>query len=138
MRDAVFANLKGQHVFVAVAAVADYRPVKTAEQKIKKTNTKLTIELVPNPDILAEVAALKKAPFCVGFAAESANLAKYAEAKRKAKNLPLVVGNLVKDGLGGDTNVVTLFDAKGAHPLPPADKMVVARGIVEHIARMLK
>ena len=138
MRDAVFANLKGQQVFIAVAAVADYRPVKAAEQKIKKSAAKFKIELTPNPDILAEVAALKNAPFCVGFAAESNNLAKYAEAKRKAKNLPLVVGNLVQDGLGGDTNKVTLFDAKGAHPLPPADKMVVARGIVEHIARMLK
>ena len=138
MRDAVFGNLKGQNVFIAVAAVADYRPAKPSAQKIKKTNAKLSIELVPNPDILAEVAALEKAPFCVGFAAESTNLAKYAEAKRKAKKLPLVVGNLVQDGLGGDTNVVTLFDAKGAHSLPPADKSIVARGIVEHIAGMLK
>ena len=138
MREAVFANLKGQQVFIAVAAVADYRPVKTAEQKIKKTNAKLSIELVPNPDILAEVSALKNAPFCVGFAAESSNLAKYAEAKRKAKKLPLLVGNLVQDGLGGDTNKVTLFDANGAHPLPSASKSIVAHGIVEHIAGMLK
>ena len=138
MRAAVFDNLNGQDIFIAVAAVADYRPAIASEQKIKKTNAKLTIELVPNPDILAEVAALKTAPFCVGFAAESSNLARYAEGKRKSKKLPLVVGNLVQDGLGGDTNVVTLFDAKGAHPLPSADKAVVANGIVDHIAAMIR
>jgi phosphopantothenoylcysteine decarboxylase/phosphopantothenate--cysteine ligase len=137
MRDAVFANLAGQDIFIAVAAVADYRPVMASEQKIKKTSAALTIELVPNPDILAEVAARKDAPFCVGFAAESARLAEYAEAKRKAKNLPLVVGNLVQDGLGGDTNAVTMFDAAGAHPLPVASKGEVARNIVNHIAGML-
>ncbi|MFY9328046.1 MAG: bifunctional phosphopantothenoylcysteine decarboxylase/phosphopantothenate--cysteine ligase CoaBC [Georgfuchsia sp.] len=137
MHDAVFANLAGQDVFIAVAAVADYRPALATEHKIKKTNEELTITLVPNPDILAEVAAHKDAPFCVGFAAESRDLAKYAEAKRKVKKLPLVVGNLVQDGLGGDDNSVTLFDAKGAHPLPPGDKLDVARGIVAHIAKLL-
>lgn len=138
MRDAVFANLAGQNVFIAVAAVADYRPAKALEHKLKKSDAAFTVELVPNPDILAEVAARKNAPFCVGFAAESRNLAKFAEAKRKAKKLPLVVGNLVQDGLGGDSNNVTLFDAKGAHPLPPGDKIDVARAIVEHIAKLIK
>jgi phosphopantothenoylcysteine decarboxylase/phosphopantothenate--cysteine ligase len=138
MRDEVFANLAGQNVFIAVAAVADYRPAKALEHKLKKSDAAFTVELVPNPDILAEVAARKNAPFCVGFAAESRNLAKFAEAKRKGKKLPLVVGNLVQDGLGGDSNVVTLFDAKGAHPLPPGDKIDVARGIVEHIAKLIK
>lgn len=138
MRDAVFANLAGQDVFIAVAAVADYRPANVAEHKIKKSNAALTIKLVSNPDILAEVAARKNAPFCVGFAAESRNLARFAEAKRKAKKLPLVVGNLVQDGLGRDDNNVTLFDAKGAHPLPVGDKLDVARGIVEHIAKLIK
>jgi hypothetical protein len=80
------------------------------------------MELEANPDILAEVAARPDAPFCVGFAAESRDLAKYAEGKRVAKKLKLVVGNLVQDGLGGDNNTVTLFDVHGAHPLPPADK----------------
>jgi phosphopantothenoylcysteine decarboxylase/phosphopantothenate--cysteine ligase len=138
MRDAVFANLAGQNVFIAVAAVADYRPAKALEHKLKKSDAAFTVELVPNPDILAEVAARKNAPFCVGFAAESRNLAKFAEAKRKAKKLPLVVGNRVQDGLGGDSNNVTLFDAKGAHPLPPGDKIDVARAIVEHIAKLIK
>jgi len=138
MRDAVLAALPGQDVFIAVAAVADYRPAKAAEHKIKKGAQTLTVELVANPDILAEVAARPDAPFCVGFAAESRNLAEYAEGKRRAKKLPLVVGNLVQDGLGGDTNQVTLFDKAGAHPLPAGDKLAVARGIVNHIARLMK
>lgn len=137
MRDAVMAALPGQHVFVGVAAVADYRPVTAAEHKIKKSDARLTLDLEPNPDILAEVAARADAPFCVGFAAESRNLAEYAEGKRVAKKLALVVGNLVQDGLGGDTNNVTLFDGKGAHPLPPGDKLAVARDIVTHIAGMI-
>ncbi len=137
MRAAVMSALPGQHVFVGVAAVADYRPVAAAEHKIKKSAARLTLELEANPDILAEVAARPDAPFCVGFAAESRNLAEYAEGKRKAKKLPLVVGNLVQDGLGGDTNSVTLFDDKGAHPLPPGDKLAVARDIVSHIAGMI-
>ena len=137
MRDAVQQALPGQHVFVGVAAVADYRPVQIAEHKIKKSGTPMTVELQPNPDILAEVAARADAPFCVGFAAESRDLATHAEGKRKNKKLPLVVGNLVQDGFGGDTNSVTLFDDKGAHPLPPGDKLAVARDIVRHIAGMI-
>ncbi len=137
MREAVLSELPGQELFIAVAAVADYRPAKVELCKIKKDGNIKTLELLQNPDILAEVAALPDAPFCVGFAAESQNLAEYAEGKRRAKKLPLVVGNLVQDGLGGDANLVTLFDAQGAHPLPLAAKLDVARAIVVHIAAML-
>jgi len=137
MREAVQAALPAD-IFIAVAAVADFRPAAPAEHKIKKGAATLSLELVANPDILAEVAERADAPFCVGFAAESRNLAEYAEGKRRAKNLPLVVGNLVQDGLGGDANVVTLFDASGAHPVPPGDKLDVARTIVRHISEMLK
>ncbi|MCX7168011.1 MAG: bifunctional phosphopantothenoylcysteine decarboxylase/phosphopantothenate--cysteine ligase CoaBC [Rhodocyclales bacterium] len=138
MREAVMQALPGQSVFIGVAAVADYRPLQAAAHKIKKGASRLSLELEANPDILAEVAALPDAPFCVGFAAESRDLADYAEGKRIAKKLALVVGNLVQDGLGGDTNAVTLFDAAGAHVLPLADKSEVARGIVAHIARLLE
>jgi phosphopantothenoylcysteine decarboxylase/phosphopantothenate--cysteine ligase len=138
MREAVTASLHGQDVFIAVAAVADYRPRQAAEHKIKKGTGSITIELEANPDILAEVAARPDAPFCVGFAAESRDLAKYAEGKRTAKKLGLVVGNLVQDGLGGDSNAVTLFDAQGAHRLPLASKSEVACGIVAHIATLLE
>lgn len=137
MRDAVKSALAGRQIFIAVAAVADFRPAQAAEHKIKKGAPSLTLELVANPDILAEVAALPDAPFCVGFAAESRNLAEYAEGKRLAKKLPLVVGNLVQDGLGGDSTIVTLFDEAGQHPLPPGDKLTVAREIVAHIAGMI-
>jgi phosphopantothenoylcysteine decarboxylase/phosphopantothenate--cysteine ligase len=74
----------------------------------------------------------------VGFAAESQRLETYAESKRKAKNLALVVGNLVQDGLGGETNQVILFDATGAYPLPSAKKIIVARGIVAHLASLME
>jgi phosphopantothenoylcysteine decarboxylase/phosphopantothenate--cysteine ligase len=138
MREAVMQALSGQDIFIGVAAVADYRPVKADGHKIKKGAASLTLELEANPDILAEVAARPEPPFCVGFAAESRDLAAYAEGKRVAKKLDLVVGNLVQDGLGGDTNAVTLFDASGAHVLPPADKPAVARGIVAHIAALME
>ncbi len=138
MREAVMRALPGQDVFIGVAAVADYRPRQAVAHKIKKGTSGLTLELEANPDILAEVAALPDAPFCVGFAAESRDLAAYAEGKRVAKKLALVVGNLVQDGLGGDTNAVTLFDAAGAHVLPPAGKSEVARGIVTHIVALME
>ena len=138
MRAAVLQVVPGSDIFIAVAAVADYRPKQAAAHKIKKGAAAMTIELVQNPDILAEVAARPQAPFCVGFAAESQDLASYAEGKRLAKKLPLVVGNLVQDGLGGDWNTVVLFDAVGSHPLPPAEKNEVARGIVAHLAGLLQ
>jgi phosphopantothenoylcysteine decarboxylase/phosphopantothenate--cysteine ligase len=137
MRAEVLRALPGQQVFVAVAAVADYRPVALASHKIKKSAAPLTLQLQPNPDILAEVAARPDAPFCVGFAAESRDLATYAKRKLEEKKLRLVAGNLVQDGLGGENNAVTLFDATGEHPLPPGDKLAVARDIVSHIADMI-
>lgn len=137
MRHAVIANISQADIFIGVAAVADYRPVHTAEQKIKKQADSLSLELVRNPDILAEVATLPRPPFCVGFAAESQDLDTYARGKLVAKHLKLVVGNLVQDGMGGDTNQVVLYDAAGRHPLAQADKQTVARGIVAHLAQLI-
>lgn len=138
MRQAVLQNLPGQDVFIGVAAVADYRPQSVETRKIKKSAASRMLELVANPDILAEVAARDDAPFCVGFAAESQNLEKHAEAKRIDKKLDLVVGNLVQDGLGGDTNRITLFAADGVHPLLPADKDELARQIVAFLAARME
>lgn len=140
MRLAVLQHVGTQQVFIAVAAVADYRPAQAAEHKIKKSavGATLNIALTANPDILAEVAALPAAPFCVGFAAESQNLAGYAESKRVGKKLQLVVANLVQQALGSDHNSVVLFDAAGQHPLPPAPKTTVARGIVAHLSKLLQ
>lgn len=137
MRAEVMGNLPGADVFIGVAAVADYRPALTAEHKIKKSGDDLMIELTPNPDILAEVAAGENPPFCVGFAAESRDLDTYAEGKRRDKRLQLVVGNLVQDGLGGDDNTVVLYDAEGRTPLPRASKEEVAEGIVARLAARL-
>jgi len=137
MREVALENSPGQDVFIGVAAVADYRPAKASLQKIKKGSGSFTLMLEPTADILAEIAAQPDAPLCVGFAAESHDLATYAESKRVSKKLALVVGNLVQDGLGTDTNRVILFDASGAHPLPLADKTDVARGIVAHLATLM-
>lgn len=136
MHDAVLRELPAD-VFIAVAAVADYRVEAAATQKIKKSAAGLTLQLVPNPDILAEVAALPDAPFCVGFAAETEQLAERAEAKRQRKKLPLLVGNLAQDTLGQATAELVLFDDQGLHPLPRADKLAQARALVSHLVNLL-
>lgn len=136
MREAVLHELPGD-VFIAVAAVADYRVDATAAQKIKKSGAGLTLNLIPNPDILAEVAALPDAPFCVGFAAETERLAEHAEAKRKKKKLPLLVGNLAQETLGQDSAELVLFDDHGQHRLPRADKLTQARLLIRHLTNLL-
>jgi phosphopantothenoylcysteine decarboxylase / phosphopantothenate---cysteine ligase len=138
MLAAVKQRVSKADVFVSVAAVADYRPAKVSEQKIKKSNRSLSLELIATEDILAYVAALPQPPFCVGFAAESEKLAEYAEEKRKRKKLPLLAANLAQHAIGADDNEITLFDDDGAHPLPRAPKEKVARELVAHIAMLYK
>lgn len=135
MFDAVKQRAGACDIFIGVAAVADYRVAQPSEQKIKKSTNNLTLELVPNPDILAYVAALPKPPFCVGFAAESENLAEYAEQKRRAKKLPLLVGNLAQHAIGSDDNELVLFDDSGNHALPRAGKLTLARLLMQRIAQ---
>ncbi len=135
MFDAVKQRAGDCDIFIGVAAVADYRVAQPSEQKIKKSAGTLTLELVPNPDILAYVASLPKPPFCVGFAAESENLMEYAEQKRRAKKLPLLVGNLAQQAIGSDDNELVLFDDSGSHALPHADKLTLARLLMQHIAQ---
>jgi phosphopantothenoylcysteine decarboxylase / phosphopantothenate---cysteine ligase len=137
MRDVVMNAVGAHDIFIGVAAVADYRPLATSLEKIKKSADRLTIELVRNPDILAEVANLPAPPFCVGFAAESSDLDTYAQGKLIAKKLQMVVGNLVQDGMGGSSNQVVIYDAKGRYPMPRASKDDVAQGIVAHLASLL-
>ncbi len=128
-------------IFVATAAVADWRPARLAEHKIKKDGKKQapSFELTENTDILATVAALPNPPFCVGFAAESEHLAVHARAKLERKKLPLVVGNLGPATFGRDDNALLLVDARGEQPLPAdggtADKLTLARALVAEIAR---
>ncbi len=137
MYQAVMTNISNQDIFISVAAVADYSPSKPSAQKIKKQTATLNIELQPNKDILAEVASLPNAPFCVGFAAETQNLLKQAETKRQAKKLPLLVANLVNESMGQDEASITLLDNNGAHALPRANKMVLASEILAHLSRLI-
>ena len=138
MFNAVKQHLANCDIFIGVAAVADYRVAQPSEQKFKKSANNLTLELVPNPDILAYVANLTNPPFCVGFAAESENLAEYAEQKRRAKKLPLLVGNLVQQAVGSDDNELVLFDDSGRQTLPRADKLTLARLLMQRIAQRNK
>jgi phosphopantothenoylcysteine decarboxylase / phosphopantothenate---cysteine ligase len=137
MQNVATLKLGPRDIFIGVAAVADYSPVNANTQKIKKSESSLTIELKPNKDILAQVASLPNAPFCVGFAAETENLLEYAEQKRLRKKLPLMVANDANEAMGNDENSVTLLDKNGAHPLERAPKVEVARLLLQHIVDML-
>ena len=137
MFDAVKAAVAGNDIFVSVAAVADYRTSNPSPQKIKKSSGKgRTLELEENPDILAWVAAQPAPPLCVGFAAESEDVAKNARAKRTKKKLPLLAANLVQRALGADENEITLFDDRGEHPLGRGPKIELARRLMLHLAGM--
>ena len=137
MLQAVLQHIGTADIFIGVAAVADYAVKNRSEHKIKKSDADLTIELTPNPDILATVASLPAAPFCVGFAAESQNLLQYADEKRRRKKIPLLAANLVQSALGADDNELILLDDAGQHPLPRASKQVLARELIRHLAPML-
>ena len=137
MHEAVMARAKGADVFIGVAAVADYHVVQPKGHKAKKGEGPPTFELAENPDILASVAALARPPFCVGFAAETENLVDYAQAKRRKKGIPLLAANLAQEAFGRDDNALTLFDDAGEHMLERAPKIVLARRLIDHLARML-
>ena len=125
-------------IFISVAAVADYTPAQPVPGKLKKSTRRMILEMVPTEDIVQYVATLAKPPFCVGFAAESENLHEQAEAKRRRKNLPLLVGNLVQRSLGREDSEIVLFDDAGAHPLAPAAKTVLAHQLIDHVARLYR
>lgn len=138
MFDAVMANVAHQDIFIAVAAVADWRVSEVSQQKIKKQNgDSLELQFEQNPDILAAVAALPKPPYCVGFAAESENLLEYGRTKREKKGIPLLVGNIGPQTFGKDENELVLFDAQGNHALGRADKDTLAQQLIAEIARRL-
>jgi phosphopantothenoylcysteine decarboxylase/phosphopantothenate--cysteine ligase len=136
MHDVVLPQATEHDVFVATAAVADWRPAQANGQKLKKADGHAapTIAMAENPDILAAVAKLPKAPFCVGFAAESHDLARHAREKRLRKGVPLMVGNLGPATFGRDENQLLLIDERGERELPAADKLSLARQLVAEIA----
>ncbi|KRB85014.1 bifunctional phosphopantothenoylcysteine decarboxylase/phosphopantothenate--cysteine ligase CoaBC [Noviherbaspirillum sp. Root189] len=139
MYDVVMSRAPSQDIFIAVAAVADWRVANASVQKLKKNEAGDVpqLQFEQNPDILAAVAALKDKPYCVGFAAESENLLEYGEAKRKRKGIPLLVGNIGHQTFGKDENELVLFDDAGNKRLARADKHDLARQLVSEIAGRL-
>jgi phosphopantothenoylcysteine decarboxylase/phosphopantothenate--cysteine ligase len=139
MHDAVLPLAPRHDVFIATAAVADWRPATCGAQKIKKDGSGAVpaIPMTENPDILASVAKLAGAPYCVGFAAESHDLAKHAREKRQRKGVPLIVGNIGPATFGRDDNALLLVDAAGERELPRAGKLSLARALVAEIAQRL-
>ena len=139
MFDVVMSRVHGQDIFIAVAAVADWRVANASVQKIKKSADTGKPDLVfeQNPDILATVAALPDKPYCVGFAAESEQLLRYGKAKRERKGIPLLIGNIGHHTFGKDENELILFDAKTQIHLPRARKQTLARQLIAAISERL-
>ncbi|MCE2690651.1 MAG: bifunctional phosphopantothenoylcysteine decarboxylase/phosphopantothenate--cysteine ligase CoaBC [Rubrivivax sp.] len=141
MHAAVMAVAPAQDLFIATAAVADWRPVSAAQQKIKKDGSGRVpaFEMTENPDILAAVARLpaERRPYCVGFAAESHEVVRHAREKRLRKGVPLIVANHGPATFGQDDNVLVLVDDTGETEMPRADKLTLARSLVQDIARRL-
>lgn len=138
MFDAVMAAINETDIIIAAAAVADYRPVTVATDKIKKQAADaLTLELVKNPDIIASVAALGRAVFTVGFAAETQQVAQYARDKMQRKKLDMIVANDVSQpgiGFSSDDNAATVFWQNGEQVFPAMSKQQLAQNIIQRIA----
>jgi phosphopantothenoylcysteine decarboxylase / phosphopantothenate---cysteine ligase len=141
MHAAVMERAPAHDLFIATAAVADWRPVSAAQQKIKKDGSGRVpaFEMTENPDILASVARLPagKRPYCVGFAAESHDVVRHAREKRLRKGVPLIVANHGPTTFGQDDNALVLVDDGGEVEMPRADKLTLARALVGEIARRL-
>lgn len=136
MYDAVMQEVAQHEIFISVAAVADWRVANASDHKIKKEFAGVPdLQFEENPDILASVAALENAPYCVGFAAETDNLIDNARAKLYRKNVPLIVANLVSDAMNQDTNAVVFVERDAATPLAKATKEHIAQALIAKIAQ---
>ena len=136
MHKAVMNNIENADIYISTAAVADYRPEKNLKQKHKKTDSDLSIKLIRNPDILAEVASLPSPPFTVGFSAETENLLEYAKAKLQKKKLNLIAANIVGNGkaFGKSENEIIVLDNKnGKHELGFGSKTELAEKLLNLI-----
>jgi phosphopantothenoylcysteine decarboxylase/phosphopantothenate--cysteine ligase len=136
MFDATHAQVQGADIFIATAAVSDYRPAAESAQKIKKTQESISLELVRSPDILASVAALESPPFSVGFAAETENLRENALQKLHNKKLNMIVANLVTEGRGfdSDNNSVDVYWQGGEQSFATASKTQLSHSLIKLIA----
>jgi phosphopantothenoylcysteine decarboxylase/phosphopantothenate--cysteine ligase len=139
MHAAVLARASGADLFIAVAAVADWGVANPSPTKLKKQagGTPPALDFVQNPDILADVAALPDGPWCVGFAAETDHLHEHAQAKRRRKRIPVIVGNLAQQAMDAHDTELVIFDEGGAHPLPHQTKLQAARQLVAWIAERM-
>ncbi len=136
MHTAVMAQAQSQDIFIAVAAVADWRVSAPSSEKLKKNETQTPPELsfTLNPDILKEVASLPEGPWCVGFAAETTLDPEQAQRKRVRKGVPLLIANLAQDVMDQDHTTVELYDENGRLPLGTGSKSVIAQAIIEQVA----
>jgi phosphopantothenoylcysteine decarboxylase/phosphopantothenate--cysteine ligase len=138
MHEAVMAHLQDSTVVIKAAAVVDYRPTRYWNEKIKKTDNSLTLELERTPDILAEIGARKDERLLIGFAAETQDLIKHAKSKLQSKNLDWIIANDITKpgaGFGTNTNQVSIIDRNGEiEELPMMDKDEVAYAILDRIA----
>lgn len=139
MREAVMSRAAGQNIFIACAAVADYRALHVADEKIKKQGDELTLKMIKNPDIVAEVAAMATSrPFVVGFAAETQNVEEYARSKLARKNLDLICANDVSrpgQGFNSDSNALHLYWSNGEMSLPLSDKSLLGQKLMDEIVK---
>lgn len=138
MHAAVLSRAPGTDLFIAVAAVADWAVAQPSATKLKKHDgPPPALSFVQNPDILADVAALKGGPWCVGFAAETDKLDEHAQAKRRRKGVPLIVGNLAQETMDAESARLVLYDDAGAHAMEPQHKLHAARLLIREIARRM-
>jgi phosphopantothenoylcysteine decarboxylase/phosphopantothenate--cysteine ligase len=138
MHEAVMETIHNCDIFIGCAAVADYQVQKKSNQKIKKSDSELTLTFIKNPDILSDVAHLANAPFTLGFAAETQNLQEYALSKLQRKKLNMIAANDVSDstiGFNSEQNALTVFWSKGEKKLEVADKQLLARQLMHLVAQ---
>lgn len=141
MLHSVMQDIAQQHIFIGCAAVADYKVKQVANQKIKKSNAHMQLDMERNPDILATVAQQQQRPFTVGFAAETQDVAHYAMDKLKRKNLDMIAANDVSiagQGFNADSNALTVFWQDGQQALAVASKQAIAQQLLTLIANRIK
>jgi phosphopantothenoylcysteine decarboxylase/phosphopantothenate--cysteine ligase len=136
--EACLNNVSDADVFIGVAAVADYRPQQIEQEKIKKNDDLMTLNLVKNPDIISEIAKLKNRPITVGFAAETNNIIENGKDKLDKKNLDLLFANNATETFNSDTISVTAISADEEQPLAEGNKNLLARNMLSLISARLK
>ena len=137
MLDASLEQQKNCDIFIAAAAVADYRPLQIAQQKIKKSDDQIQLSLIKNPDIVATIAQLEEKPFVIGFAAETRDVVEYARGELERKNLDMIIANDVSDqsiGFNSDNNAVMAFWGQNQQEFPQMAKSALATQLIELIA----